>query len=102
MTTTDLKTLGEYLASHDLAAKPVSDYSKKEIVDLVEFIIESFAQNRPIPIMYDHANRLIVPANADKGQLRAAIKMIEALIKWDVPGKTISRASDPHVWEQYQ
>lgn len=101
MTNTDLKILGEWIANHGLAAKPVSDYSKKEISELVEFIIEAFAKNRPCPIMYDHANRLIVPANADKGQLRAAIGMIEALIKWETP-ETITSASEPHVWEQYQ
>ena len=101
MTNTDLKTLGEYLANHNIATKSISDYTKKEIGDLVNFIVESFASNRPCPIMYDHANRLIVPANADKGQLRAAIGMIEALIKWEAP-ETITSASEPHVWEKYQ
>ena len=102
MTTTDFKTLGEWLARNDLAAKSINDYSKKEIKILVDFILDTFAPIRPLPLMYDHADRLIVPANADKGQLRAAIKLIEALIKWDVPGEMISHANDPHVWEQYQ
>jgi len=102
MTTSDYQTLGEWLAGRNLAAKSISDYTKKEIGDLVEFIIETFTSNRPCPIMYDHSNRLIVPANADKGQLRAAIKMIEAIIKWDVPDGVVVPANDPHLWEGYK
>lgn len=99
MTTTDLQTLGQWLAAHNLAAKSISDYSRKEISELVEFIIESFAATRPCPITWDHADRLIVPANADHGQLRAAIKMIETMIRTDVPAGVVAPVDASHVWD---
>lgn len=67
MTPENLKSLGSYLTSHGLAAKSINDFSKKEITDLVNYICDQFGKSRPIPIMYDHADRLIVPANADQG-----------------------------------
>lgn len=101
MNSSELQALGRYLAAHNLAAKSINDYSKKEITGLVDFIVESFAHNRPVPLMFDNAHRLIVPANADKGQLKAAIKMIEKLIEFDHPA-AIVEANQPHVWEQYE
>lgn len=104
MNITELKKLGTWLAARDLTDKTVGDYSRADISDMVEFIIEAFGHNRPCPVMTDHANRLIVPANADHGQLRAAIKMIEAMLKWSPPENTISqaKADAPHVWDTYQ
>jgi hypothetical protein len=98
----DYKFFGEWLAANDLASKSINDYSRTEIKRLVEFVIGSFARLEPCQILHDSANRLIVPANADKGQLRAAVKMIEAMIKWEPKEETIVPANSKHTWDAYQ
>lgn len=63
------------------AAKSISDYSRYEIKQMVEFIVGVFGGPRPCQVLVDSADRLIVPANADEDQLKMAIRLIEQMMK---------------------
>lgn len=81
MTSYDYKVLGEWLVERNLATKSISDYSRDEIKQMVEFIVGMFSGPRPCQVLIDSADRLIVPANADEDQLKMAIRLIEQMMK---------------------
>jgi len=100
----DLSKLADFLVAKELMARPFSDYSEEEMIATVMFIIENFASRQPCPIMVDHAQRLIVPANADKHQLKVAIRWIQALIDWSgEPVEPMTEVKDAkHAWDAYR
>lgn len=100
----DLAKLADFLNAKGLMGRPFCDYSEDEIMALVVFIIENFASRQPCPIMVDHAQRLIVPVNADKRQLKVAIRWIQAMIDWSgEPVEPMTEVKDAeHAWDAYR
>jgi hypothetical protein len=101
----NLTKLADFLTAKELMAKPFCEYEEQEIEALVAFIIENYADQRPCPLLVDHAQRLIVPANADKHQLRVAIRWIQAMLDYTPPENSITEVTAtneiPHVWDTY-
>lgn len=100
----NLAKLADWLNANNLMDRPFCQFSEDEIEKLIRFVAGEYAGRQPCPLLIDHAHRLIVPANADKQQLKAAIRWIQAMIEWDdQQPETIEEVKNAeHVWDAFR
>lgn len=102
----NLAKLADWLNANNLMDRPFCQFGDDEIEKFIRFVAGEYAGRQPCPLLIDHAHRLIVPANADKQQLKAAIRWIQAMIEWDDTDTSMEGLKDAksvqHVWDKYQ
>jgi hypothetical protein len=101
----DLTKLADFLTAKKLMGRAFCDYSENEIIALVTFVIDNYSGRQPCPLLIDQSQRLIVPANADKHQLKTAIRWIQAMIEWEHTTEIMEEIKNEkdieHVWDAF-